>query len=274
MIALKMAAAAACALLVAAQPVLAQQQQGFTLGTELYEYDYREFVDGEVVVRDDGRFAGLNAGYTHVFRGEWFLRGLVSVARGSVDYASEDGALRGIRQGVARLQVEPGRDFILANGSTLSLFTGLNARMLRDSSGGLVTELGYLGFDRDIFYLYSPVGFELGFPLRGTTRLAVGARYNHLIDGDVESKLSRIDPEVSDLRFALREGSGWELQASAAFQVGTRARLSIGPYVRGWRIGQSREILIVNPDDSSEGMVLFEPRNRTREAGIRMSVGF
>jgi hypothetical protein len=63
----------------------AQTRGGFEVGVELFDYSYRERMEGQTVVRDDGRFVGLTLGYVGKLGDGWFLRGRLSGAAGSVD---------------------------------------------------------------------------------------------------------------------------------------------------------------------------------------------
>jgi hypothetical protein len=50
--------------------------------------------------------------------------------------------------------------------------------------------------------------------------------------------------------------------------------LSIGPFVRHWKLDRSNTLTITNPDDPSEAIEFFEPRSSTTELGLRLSFAF
>ncbi|HET7437624.1 MAG TPA: outer membrane beta-barrel protein [Thermoanaerobaculia bacterium] len=260
-----------CGLLIATASQ-AQTQPGFELGVEAFDYGYHERVEGETVANDDGRFAGLDVGYTKKFDNAIFLRGRFALDLGSVDYTADAGEtqLNDVTQGIGQLEFHAGRDFRLAHRATLSPFVGLGVRVLVDDSGGEETTNGMAGYDRTVSYRYVPIGVAAGLPLRGDTSLVVSAQYNWLISGKVESKLSDIDPSVPDVTVDLNDGSGYELSA-----VLRRKHVSFGPFLRSWKVDPSQSFVIDDPD-GSDGIVLelFEPANRTREAGIRVSFTF
>jgi hypothetical protein len=260
-------AAAVCAAMVVTAAE-AQTRPGFEVGAEVLDYGNRERFEGETVAKDDGRFIGFTVGYTKKF-GATFLRGRMSVDLGSVDYRSDDGETRldDVSQGIGQLEVHIGRDFTVRSGATITPFAGLASRYLTDESGGEETENGFLGYDREVRYRYVPLGVAAAFPLRRRAMLTVSGQYNWLVGGNVESHFSEIDPEFPDVSVDLNDGSGYELSAMLAVPIG-RHRLSFGPFVRSWKIDQSETFVL------DEELELFEPDNRTREVGVRVTFAF
>lgn len=167
-----------------------------------------------------------------------------------------------------------GRDFEAGGGVVVTPFTGINGRLLRDQGTGVETDLGFLGYDRYIFYLYAPLGATAGIPLAGRTRLNLTGQFSLLIAGDVTSKFSTVDPDVPDVDLELNRGRGFEGSAMVALPVGGRTALNVGPFVRKWSIAQSESKIFVNPDDPTEGLEIFEPKSRTAEFGLKLSVSF
>lgn len=132
------------ALLAAAalSPVAARAQTrgGFEAGVEVFDYGYRERLDGETIVFDDGQFGGFHLGYVETIGGGMFLRGKLSVAAGSVDYRSPDPAgddrIENVGQSTGQLELHVGIDLPVGAGATLSPFIGIGGRSLIDESGG------------------------------------------------------------------------------------------------------------------------------------------
>ncbi len=251
----------------------AQTRPGFEIGAEAFDYSYRERFEGDVVARDDGTFGGLTAGYVETIGGGLFLRAKLSVDFGSVDYRSEDGRIDNVSQSIGQLELHLGKDFALGNGATLTPFVGLASRVLEDESGGKETELGFLGYDREVSYAYVPVGAAATFPLGSGSQLVLSAQYNWVVGGDAKSKFSDLDPELPDVKLELNSGSGIEASAMARFSLGGNA-IAFGPFVRHWRIDQSDELRLTDPDGSGESILLFEPKNRTTEVGVRLTFAF
>jgi hypothetical protein len=255
----------------------AQTRGGFELGAELFDYSYRERLDGQTIVYDDGVFGGFHAGYVETIGGNLFLRARLSAAGGSVDYRAPgpggDARLENVDQAVGQLELHVGIDVPLGGGATISPFTGLAARALIDESGGETASTGEIGYDREIGYAYVPLGIGARVPVGGRSAIVLSAQYNLVVNGTAESRFSGIDPELPDVELDLDGGHG--LEASAAYQFGVgRHAVSFGPFVRHWKIGRSDSFVIANPDDPGEAIELFEPRNRTTELGVRLSFAF
>lgn len=263
--------------------VEAQTKGGFGIQAELFDYNYRERQEGQVVVRDDGLFGGLGLSYVETLGGGAFLRGRLSVAFGSVDYTgdgsvidepgAEQSSLNNVPQSTGQLELHIGKDFKLNNGSTVTPFVGLGSRFLKDNSGGRETDDGLLGYDREISYGYVPLGIAAGVPIGGRTNLHLSAQYNWIVHGSAKSHFSNVAPELPDVKLDLNKGSGFELSALIDIPV-SRRRASFGPFARKWNIGQSESLLFTNPDDPTEALELIEPKNSTTEIGLRLGFAF
>jgi hypothetical protein len=55
--------------------------------------------------------------------------------------------------------------------------------------------------------------------------------------------------------------------------VGGKA-INLGPFVRHWNIDRSKSFVLRDPGGSGESIEFFEPRNRTTELGVRLSLSF
>ena len=249
---------------------------GFEAGVEIFDYAYRERQEGETVVYDDGLFGGFHVTYVETLGGGFFLRGKLAVATGSVDYRSPDPAgddrIENVDQSVGQLELHVGLDLPVGGGATLSPFIGLAGRALIDESGGETSSGGLSGYDREIGYAYVPIGAGARLPV-GKGAILVNAQYNLVLNGTAESKFSDLDPEVPDLELDLDGGHGLELSVAYETAIGKHA-LSFGPFLRHWKIDRSETFTLTNPEDPSEIIELFEPRNRTTELGLRLSFRF
>ena len=260
--------------------VSAQTRGGFEIGLELFDYSYRERLNGQTIVHDDGRFIGLAIDYTQRLGDNWFLRGRLSGAAGSVDYRSSGGIgfdsparLDDVTQGIGRFELQIGRDLMLSNTTSLTPFVGFATRVLNDRSGGEETRDGLRGYDREVVYSYVPVGLALRHPLGERSALTVSAQYNRVVGGEAESRFSNLDPDLPDVKVNLNGGNGFELSAIADIPVGRRA-VRVGPFMRRWSIAQSDTFVLTNPDDPTESIAFFEPQNRTTELGLKLSFAF
>jgi hypothetical protein len=259
-----------------AQTVQSGTRGGFEAGVELFDYGYRERLDGETIVYYDGLFAGFHLNYVETIGGNMFLRAKLSSAAGSVDYRAPDPAgderIENVGHAVGQLELHIGIDLPIGGGATLSPFTGLASRALIDESGGEMTSGGLSGYDREVGFAYLPIGAGARVPV-GKGAILFNAQYNLVLSGTAESKFSGVDPELPDLKLDFEGGHGFE--ASVAYQMPLgRHALSFGPFVRHWKLDQSESFVVTNPDDPSESFALFEPPSRTTELGLRLSFAF
>ena len=261
---------------VAAAPAEAQTRPGFELGGEIIDYSYSERHEGTLVARDDGTFGGFGLGYVETIGGGSFLRARFHAGFGSIDYRSGDGATRieSVSQRTGLFELHFGKDFRLgAGGTAITPFIGVGSRVLIDESGGRTSNDGLEGYDRELGYAYVPIGVAAGFPVGGATRLTLSGQFNWLFGGHVESKFSELDPDIPDVRLDLDSGHGFEASAMLSAPVGGKA-INLGPFVRHWNIDRSKSFVLSDPGGSGELIEFFEPRNRTTELGVRLSLSF
>ncbi|HEV2079696.1 MAG TPA: hypothetical protein VGR19_07360 [Allosphingosinicella sp.] len=247
-----------------------QTRKGFEIGAEVFDYSYRERFEGETVAKDDGTFGGATVSYTAGLGGNFVFRPKLSIDYGSVDYSSEDGEIKNVRQSIYQLELQVARDFQLGRTATITPFIGLGSRLLNDNSGGKETEDGFQGYDREVSYAYVPLGAAVTTQIAASNTLTLSAQYNWVVGGDAESKFSAIDPEFPDLKLEIPGGHGLEASAVVGIPVGRR-QLRVGPFVRHWDIQRSDSQRF---EEDGEVLELFEPKNRTTELGVRLSLSF
>lgn len=255
----------------------AQTRGGFEAGAQVTDYSYEERDAGETIVFDDGTFGGFHVGYTETIGGGMFLRARLSADFGSVDYRAPDPAgdvrLRNVSQSIGQLELHFGKDFRIGTGATVTAFAGLGSRVLNDESGGRVASDGALGYDREVAYAYVPLGLAARVPVSKRSAILVSAQYNWVVGGESKAHFSDVDPELPNLELDFNGGRG--LEASAGFQTALgKHAVSIGPFVRHWKIDQSDSFIVTNPDDPTEAIEIYEPRNSTTELGLRMTFSF
>lgn len=247
-----------------------QTRPGFEVGAQLFDYNYRERFEGDTVARDDGKFIGVTGSYVETIGRGWFLRATAATGAGSVDYSSDDGRIKDVSQYIAQVEFHVGRDFRVGGRTTITPFAGIGGRALDDNSGGKQTELGFEGFDREIGYTYIPVGLAATVPVGSKMALVLSSQLNWVVAGTAESKFSELDPEIPDLSLDLDGGYGIEVSAMLSAPIGRNA-VRFGPFLRYWNIEQSKSKTFREEDFEIE---FFEPANKTRELGLRLSFGF
>ncbi len=247
-----------------------QTRRGFEIGAEVFDYSYRERFEGETVAKDDGTFGGLTASYVAGLGGGYLFRPKLSVDFGSVDYSSDDGEIKNVRQSIGQLELQVARDFRLGGTATITPFIGLGSRILNDNSGGEETEQGFLGYDREINYAFVPIGAAVTTQIGASNTVTFSAQYNWVVGGDAESRFSDVDPEFPDLKLDIPGGHGLEASAILGVPLG-RTQLRVGPFVRHWNIQRSESETF---EEDGEVLELFEPKNKTTELGVRLSLAF
>jgi hypothetical protein len=258
-----------------AAPAQAQTRPGFEAGLEAFQIGYKEFDEGDLFIREEGSMLGIHLSYVQPIAGGLFGRVRLSGAAGSVDYDPlDEPVVKDIDQSSGRVELHLGYDFMLKGGTSITPFAGYGARLFEDESGGIETESGLVGFDREITYRYIPVGLSASIPAGGRKRINLSAQYNHVIGGEVNNLFSRIEPDAPDVELDLNGGHGLEASAMLSLPVGRRKAINVGPFIRRWELDQSDSFTIVNPDDPDEAILLFEPENRTTEIGVRLSFSF
>jgi hypothetical protein len=135
----------------------------------------------------------------------------------------------------------------------LTPFLGAGYRYLEDDG----TSSPY-GYDRRANYLYSPLGVEALVRLNDRWQLGGTAEYDLFWFGRQKTLWGYW---ISD-----DQRNGYGLRGSARLiRQGRSANLIIEPYFIYWDIGMSE----VNPSDAG-----YEPHNRSKEAGLRLTVQF
>lgn len=263
-----LAGAAASGLLAA--EAAAQSREGFQLGLEGYRYDYEEEFEGARIVDDEGRFFGLTAEYGRAV-GRWDLRVAGRAAGGLVDYESNEGdRLNDVAQATVQLELRAGRRAPISPTVTVTPFIGLGVRGHGDASGGLTTNTGLRGYDRYISYAYAPIGASVDFRAGPRTSVTVSAQYNLFLGGESEAEFGDIEPGAPTVVLELEDGSGWALSAEVNRAAG-RGTVSFGPFLRTWDVEQSTVEVF---EEDGFGIEIFEPDNRTIEAGLKLAYRF
>jgi hypothetical protein len=85
-----------------------QTRRGFEIGTELFDYEYRERSEGQVIASDTGSFPGITASFVAGLGKGYLFRTRFSADFGSVNYSSDDGDIENIRQSIGQSIGRPG----------------------------------------------------------------------------------------------------------------------------------------------------------------------
>ena len=194
-----------------------------------------------------------------------FLRADGRAAWGKVDYHNfyipssfePEGNISGIDDFIGEARGLLGSSFA----SWLKLYTGIGYRYLSDDMEGLATENGSLGYLRESNYVYLPIGARLKKDFKNGWAIELNPEIDSLLWGKQISHLDAI-PGFQKIENRQRKGYGVRMAVNVIREAGP-ARISVGPFVRYWRIKQS---------SADNGFV--EPENESTEFGVSASVLF
>lgn len=258
-------------LLLFAVPVLAQGQEaamtrsGHEMAVSMSGYSF----DEPSVMTIKATKIAVDYSGTHAFRPDWphrsegwYVRGDLRFAGGKADY---DSSLSGTIHDHPDWYIETrglvGKDFVVGE-AVLSPYVGIGYRYLFNDLRG-TSSTGALGYRRESHYYSLPLGVTHRVRLSSGTELSTLVEYAPLLRGRQESMLTDANaalPNVSNLQ---RRGYG--LRLGATLRMG---RWSVGPLLSWWRIENSDSVT------TATGAVFTEPRNQTREVGLRVGYHF
>jgi hypothetical protein len=162
-----------------------------------------------------------------------------------------------------------GRDFFPVSYLRTTPYIGLGYRYLSDNSDGLNTLVNFtnfLGYKRFSHYYFLPVGIDLTYQTVPAYSLESNFELDYVFKGYQVSKISVV-PGENDIYNKQKGGFGLRasLRANRYFQYGA---IFGELFVRYWNIGQSSSV----DDPLSPGFIWVEPKNNTREIGLRLGL--
>ena len=245
-----------------AETITLKTRAGNNIGVSLSYYRYEEpdlmsLVGGKI---------GLDINSTKTLQHNYFIRGDMRYAFGTVDYNSNG---TGSTSGELDLYTEArgllGKDWGFKN-TGLALYTGFGYRFLFNDGRG-ITSTGAAGYRRESNYFYIPIGVIHRLAIKDQARLASTLEYDHLLKGKQISRLSDGGQGYSDL--TNNQNSGYGLKLSIIYE---KDKWVIGPYAHYWYINDS-DITLVYQNGILVGTGL-EPRNNTIEFGLKVGQQF
>lgn len=165
-------------------------------------------------------------------------------------------------------------DWVLAGGPrfgkgvfSVAPYVGFGIRYhVDENEGPVVSDYGHrVGeYERRQLYLYSPLGADWKFSLPQGWKVIVNTELDYLWYGYHESDMS--DFGEGTLQFVQDEGYGLRLSAKVEKKWGG-AGFFVEPYYKYWNIDDS-------DTDCSWRACYYEPKNNTREVGLRFGAKF
>ena len=131
------------------------------------------------------------------------------------------------------------------------------------------------GYEREILYLYTPIGIKLAGPLSRKWSWGFSGEYDLFWKGWVTSHLSDADPGYNDPENTQSFGDGFGVRVSFQFRnhISTRFSWYIEPFFRYWDVGPS-DYAILTYYGAPTGIFVYEPENNTLTYGVTFGFGF
>ncbi|MEW5894970.1 MAG: hypothetical protein AB1650_04350 [Candidatus Omnitrophota bacterium] len=256
-------------------------QNEFEMGTEVFDYSYRE----EGFMKLDGMMYGVFLNYQHRYREnpainsakEFFRSGgninlLKFDARVSggndIKYRSEGtGSLEDEKHYAFETRLMAGYEFPWKTRSrVITPYAGLGYRYLLDDNGGRRSTTGHWAYDRESHYFYIPMGVQAEHVFISGWKTRLNLEFDWFLGGRQYSHLEDVPGYTQTLYNKQEKGYGlrgsWRLA-----REGEHVEFFIEPFVRYWSIQNSQ------PGYSTDTAGI-EPRNRTEEYGARLGVKF
>lgn len=223
---------------------------------------YEEFVKNSPFVIDDGFAFGLYGAFTYWDNQYIRLKIDAYIAHAELDYESGSGTMSGEPNDLLEIRGWLGHDFYFKGCRRLTPYLGAGYRRLADNSGGMITDLGAVAYDRRANYYYSPIGIEFRFFHTPDVDLELMAEFDFLWKGyqksdDIESHYAHVNEQD--------DGYGFKLKLRALKTLRSNMRLVFEPYYNYWHVEDSS--LNCNPY-----FCVIEPYNKGYEVGVRFGL--
>jgi len=223
-------------------------------------------------MQEDGVLFGITGSYTYHGANRLMLGADASIVFGGLDYDGEtqDGtpAMADTDDSIFETRGLIGMDFYLQNNFVFTPFVGIGYRYWNDDIGG------FGGYEREIRYLYSPLGVRFIKVTDTDWSWGMSLEYDLFLSGKVKSHLSDAFPAFDDVENDQDFGDGYGVGFSIMIcrKIGDRFGLSLEPYIKYWDIDKSNvSFWTVRDIPVASGI---EPANETTAIGLRVYFTF
>lgn len=241
------------------EPVAVKSPYTFELGLTTHREVYKEFAGGGKLMQEEAWMTGVKGGVTRDFAdigGKVVLTGEFALGRANYTGSYMGGNygdlhMGGLNRSLIEVTGMYKQSAPLWNGLTAG--AGLGYRRLVDN----LQDGGPGGYKRTNDRLYLILGLEQAFQTKNWT-ITPGVQYKHIL----KSK------QTSDLLggVTVDQNRGYGAEATIAFaHKGEKFNTVITPYYRLWNVKDSTVDARTN---------LYEPRNKTKEYGVALTVQF
>lgn len=257
----KLLALTICFMFVGAGSIFAEaelQKHTWELGPEISYITYKE----PGVMREKGMMYGIDGSYT--YHNKLMLKADGRFSYGQVDYKNT-GTMNDIDDYMLEFRGLGGYDFSVLASSMLTPYIGIGYRYLNDDMSGRTSSTGAAGYEREISYIYSPIGIEMTTAFENWSIGAI-LEYDYFWDGTVKGHLGDV-PGYYDIENDQDEGYG--IRGSINFKKkGEKIDFVIAPFIRYWNIKDSETTT------DPAGTSWIEPKNNSTEFGIKFAAKF
>lgn len=249
------------------------KEHNFKVGPDVR---YFEYVEDEADIEIAGYMYGISGEYAYhgISKENNYLMANIDfeLLGGSLDYDGQTWGGEPISEDTKDLIIQLrgliGFDMLLFKNQLITPFVGIGYRYWYDDIGGAG------GYEREIQYMYSPVGIKTLHPLSDKWKMGLSAEYDIFLGGRVKSYLSNVNSDYNDPDVEQGFGDGYGLRASAYIKKLIKKGLSISiePYIRYWKVDQSaRADLTFNGNKIGE---VYEPENEATSYGLHINFIF
>ncbi|MDH5535695.1 MAG: hypothetical protein OEZ08_09025 [Betaproteobacteria bacterium] len=250
--------------LACAQQASLKTQPGIEVGLSGSYYHYKE---PSIAVTEEGYKGGIDLVLTAPPRNDWFMQVDGRFAYGRNDYTGA-GNKGGNPDWYTEFRGTLGKDFE-RDGYSFSPYSGIGFRYLFNDLRGQ-TSTGALGYRRESRYVYIPIGVTHRLRLESSAKLSTTLEFDYLVKGWQKSNLTDASTFLPDQ--TNKQHSGFGVRASMYYE---KANWLFGPWFHYWRIDQSETTsTTVTVSGSTFRALIFEPKNRTVEIGVRLGYRF
>lgn len=227
------------------------------IGVQTYKYKYEEEVDGASFMEESGPKYGVSVTGIKRLADGYYAIADIRYATGDVSYSSSSGT-GDVTDKVYEARLLAGKEAEVRN-YLLSSYTGVGYRMLKND----LRDLGIGGYRRTSQYIYIPIGILHRFHAGSSGRISTSIEYDYLAWAKQTSYYSDIDPLLIDI--ANKQKRGYGARISSAYE---QEDWSIGLFLNYWKIGDSEL------NDYYYPIVIWEPKNETKEYGVQLKYRF
>jgi hypothetical protein len=247
--------------------VFAAEYNTFSLAPEVSYIKY----DEPDVMKEKGLMYGIGGSYAY-HNDSFLIREEARINYGEIDYKNS-GTLDNIKDYIIEARAVVGYEYPASTSATLTPYAGIGYRYLNDGMGDKNTSTGEQGYEREIYYLYTPIGLELTAPIDDKWSFGATLEYDLFWRGWVKSHLSDVEAGLGvhydDLENTQKRGYG--LRGSLKFlRNWEKWDLIIEPFIRYWNIKKSDEknVTIAGLATPVYG---YEPKNNSTEGGLMVT---